>query len=159
MKKYILIIAVLISTIGMAQGSEGDRDNHRRMNKEKIEALAVAYITEQLELTPDEASKFWPVFNKMREKRHELERKKKALIREMEAKIESLSDSEASKYVSKITDLDNQIHASSYEQNNAEIIKIIGAKRFLKLMKSISAFINFKNRFAPIILMISALFC
>ncbi|EAS19910.1 conserved hypothetical protein [Flavobacteria bacterium BBFL7] len=136
MKKYILIIAVLISTIGMAQGSEGDRDNHRRMNKEKIEALAVAYITEQLELTPDEASKFWPVFNKMREKRHELERKKKALIREMEAKIESLSDSEASKYVSKITDLDNQIHASSYEQNNAEIIKIIGAKRFLKLMKA-----------------------
>lgn len=136
MKKYILIIVVLISTIGMAQGPEGDRDNHRRMNKEKIEALAVAYITEQLELTPDEAGKFWPVFNKLREKRHSLERKKKALIREMESKVDALTDNEASNYVSKITDLDNQIHAASYEQNSNEIIKIIGAKRFLKLMKA-----------------------
>ncbi|PQJ32255.1 hypothetical protein BST92_10100 [Nonlabens arenilitoris] len=120
----------------MAQGPEGDRDNHRRMNKEKIEALAVAYITEQLELTPDEAGKFWPVFNKLREKRHSLERKKKALIREMESKVDALTDNEASNYVSKITDLDNQIHAASYEQNSNEIIKIIGAKRFLKLMKA-----------------------
>lgn len=136
MKKYILIIVVLIGTIGMAQGPEDDRDNHRRMNKEKIEALAVAYITEQLELTPDEAGKFWPVFNKLREKRHSLERKKKALIREMESKVDALTDNEASNYVSKITDLDNQIHAASYEQNSNEIIKIIGAKRFLKLMKA-----------------------
>ena len=30
---------------------------------ERIEALKVAYITKQLQLSPDEAQKFWPVYN------------------------------------------------------------------------------------------------
>ncbi|MDB5282722.1 MAG: hypothetical protein JWO06_1797, partial [Bacteroidota bacterium] len=30
---------------------------------EKVEALRIAYITQQLNLTPAEAQKFWPVYN------------------------------------------------------------------------------------------------
>ena len=30
---------------------------------EKIRSLEIAYLTKQLELTPDEAEKFWPVYN------------------------------------------------------------------------------------------------
>jgi len=136
MKKYILLLVIFISALGIAQPSHGDRDKERRMNKEKIHALAVAYITEQLELTPDEATKFWPVFNELREKRQQLERNKKSLIREMESKFESLTDTDATLYIKKITDLENQIHESTYEKNSGDIIKIIGAKRFLKLMKA-----------------------
>ena len=32
-------------------------------NGDRIEALRIAYITEQLNLTPTEAQKFWPVYN------------------------------------------------------------------------------------------------
>ncbi len=32
-------------------------------NGDRIEALRIAYISEQLNLTPDEAQKFWPVYN------------------------------------------------------------------------------------------------
>lgn len=136
MKKYILLLVIFISALGIAQPPHGDRDKERRMNKEKIHALAVAYITEQLELTPDEATKFWPVFNELREKRQQLERNKKSLMREMESKFESLTDTDATLYIKKITDLENQIHESTYEKNSGDIIKIIGAKRFLKLMKA-----------------------
>ena len=31
--------------------------------EEMVENLRIAYITKQLELTPDEAQKFWPVYN------------------------------------------------------------------------------------------------
>jgi len=136
MKKYLLIlIIVLVSTIGTAQRERGG-DNDRRMNKEKIEALSVAYITEQLELTPDEASKFWPVFNELRERHHKLVREKKTLIQNVEDKYETLTDAQAINYIDKVKMLETQIHNSTYEKNSAKIIEIIGGKRFLKLMKA-----------------------
>jgi hypothetical protein len=60
MKKYLLILTVLISSLFTAKAQDdlqGD-DNKRQ---EKIQALYVAYITKQLELTPEDAQKFWPV--------------------------------------------------------------------------------------------------
>jgi|UniRef100_UPI00404846F1 hypothetical protein len=41
-------------------------------SREKIKALKVAFITEQLNLSEQEAVKFWPVYNKFEKKRHDL---------------------------------------------------------------------------------------
>lgn len=35
----------------------------QRSNDEKIQALKIAFITQRLKLTSNEAQKFWPVFN------------------------------------------------------------------------------------------------
>ena len=40
--------------------------------REKIEAARIAYITDQLALTPDEAEKFWPVYREFAQKRREI---------------------------------------------------------------------------------------
>lgn len=154
MKKYIIIITVLISALGMAQpGSEGRHEDHedRKMAKEKIKALAVAYVTEQLELTPDEASTFWPVFNELRDQRYQIDRERRQLVREMEDKFESLTDSQAVEYVNKIAALEKKKYETSFEFNKDKFIKIVGAKRFLKLMKAETDFRRkmlreFKNR-------------
>ncbi|MGN6436481.1 MAG: hypothetical protein ACTHMM_08095 [Agriterribacter sp.] len=34
---------------------------------ERIRSLEIGYLTKQLQLTPEEAEKFWPVFNKYRQ--------------------------------------------------------------------------------------------
>jgi hypothetical protein len=34
---------------------------------EKLQAMEVAYLTRELNLSPDDAQKFWPVFNKYRD--------------------------------------------------------------------------------------------
>jgi sulfite reductase alpha subunit-like flavoprotein len=63
MKKYLLIIMVMLFTIGLnAQppGGNGKQPNPEK-RLEKIKALYVAFITQKLQLTPDEAQKFWPV--------------------------------------------------------------------------------------------------
>ena len=44
---------------GHFQGPQGNGGGHG----EKIEALKVAYITQQLNLTPEEAQRFWPIYN------------------------------------------------------------------------------------------------
>ena len=35
-------------------------------NKEKLESARIAFFTTRMELTPDEAGKFWPVYNEYR---------------------------------------------------------------------------------------------
>lgn len=59
MKKYILILTLLLGNITMAFAQDQPGDDLTK--QEKIKALYVAYVTQQLALTPDEAQKFWPL--------------------------------------------------------------------------------------------------
>ncbi|HQW82974.1 MAG TPA: hypothetical protein PK987_00860 [Ferruginibacter sp.] len=60
MKKFLLILSLFTGSFfsAMAQDNNNNTENTRQ---EKIQALYVAYVTQQLQLTPDEAQKFWPV--------------------------------------------------------------------------------------------------
>lgn len=40
--------------------------------REKIEELKIAFITQKLELTPQEAQVFWPIYNVYNKERHEI---------------------------------------------------------------------------------------
>lgn len=61
MKKIYLILSfVCIAGFANAQGVQPDLPEKRQQD---IEALKVAFISKELNLTPDEAQKFWPVYN------------------------------------------------------------------------------------------------
>jgi hypothetical protein len=65
MKTTICIIAaMLLGYISQAQ-VKPDREN-RTVEMKKIQAMEMAFITKELNLSPDEAQKFWPVFNQYR---------------------------------------------------------------------------------------------
>ena len=59
MKKYLLIFTLFSSCFFFAKAQDSQPDESKQ--QERIKALYVAYVTEQLKLTPDEAQKFWPV--------------------------------------------------------------------------------------------------
>ncbi|MFN8278389.1 MAG: hypothetical protein U0T84_12975 [Chitinophagales bacterium] len=59
---WFFVIVLLVGYSAMAQtpapaGGEGGARH------ERVEALRVAYITNQLQLSPEEAQRFWPVYN------------------------------------------------------------------------------------------------
>jgi len=56
MKKIIFLIAFFLPLLVSAQ------DNSQRDNK--LQSLEIAYLTKELNLSPEEAQKFWPVYNK-----------------------------------------------------------------------------------------------
>ena len=60
MKKILLILTMFIglTTIVVAQDEDGPKDGSR------IEAMKIAYLTKKLNLSTDEAQKFWPIYNK-----------------------------------------------------------------------------------------------
>lgn len=60
MKKIILYLGFLFSFFAAAAQTAPTEDLSPQ-KEEKIKALYVAYITQQLQLTPDEAQKFWPL--------------------------------------------------------------------------------------------------
>jgi hypothetical protein len=60
MKRLLLITAILLGSFTIARAQEDlPDDNGKKM--EKIQALYVAYITKELNLTADDAQKFWPI--------------------------------------------------------------------------------------------------
>ena len=59
MKKYLLIFTLLTGSFFVSMAQEGQPDEAKQ--QERLKALYVAFVTEQLKLTPDEAQKFWPV--------------------------------------------------------------------------------------------------
>ena len=70
-KKGILgiIMCLTINTGLMAQD--------RREHFERIEAIKVAFITKKLDLTTEEAQKFWPVYNNYQKELMDLMRKRR----------------------------------------------------------------------------------
>jgi hypothetical protein len=60
MKKYLLILTLLLGSFSMAFAQEAQPGDDAA-RQERIKALYVAFVTKQLEFTPEEAQKFWPV--------------------------------------------------------------------------------------------------
>jgi len=66
MKKSILIPILLLSAlVANSQDQRMQRENRLTQIK-KIQAMEMAFITKELNLSPGEAQKFWPVFNQYR---------------------------------------------------------------------------------------------
>lgn len=61
MKRILLFITLLTCGISFAHAQDNEPDPGKRA--QKIQALYVAYITQQLNLTTAEAEKFWPLHN------------------------------------------------------------------------------------------------
>jgi hypothetical protein len=59
MKKIYLILAF----VSIAFFANAQQEESPEKKQQDIEALKVAFISRELELTPDEAQKFWPLYN------------------------------------------------------------------------------------------------
>lgn len=59
MKHILLYISIFLSGLGSLQAQVADNDPSKR--EQKIQALYIAYISQELKLTEAEAQKFWPV--------------------------------------------------------------------------------------------------
>lgn len=66
-----LLPLILLMFSGFAMKAQED-DEPDGKQKEKMEALKKAFITEKLDLTPSEAEKFWPIFNEFDKKKKEI---------------------------------------------------------------------------------------
>ncbi len=93
MKKLLVIIAFISFISGKVTAQEEDGHN------DKVEALKIAFITEKLNLSSNEAKVFWPVFNEFNGEQKKIRAKMKENVLTFKAKS-SPSDQDASKFIS-----------------------------------------------------------
>jgi hypothetical protein len=95
MKNIITLLLLLLSISFYAQGKK--MSERKVQIKEKIYALKVAFITNELSLTSSEAEKFWPIYNSFEDKQFDLKHQKSiSYIKKMDdATLNKMSDKEA----------------------------------------------------------------
>lgn len=102
MKIYItLVLTFIIATTTIAQE---DKESKR----EKIKALKVAFITERLELTPDEAQTFWPVYNIYDGRVNDIYDTERKVMRELRTDFDTMDEAAATKTLQTIQSLEKQ---------------------------------------------------
>ena len=117
--KIIILISVLFSTERLFAQTERD----------KVEALRVAFISKKLELTNSEAEKFWPLYNEYNDK-------VKAIKRNLRQSYNRKGLNASNEEAEELYQLDiqsRQAETDVHKQYSEKIKNIIGAKKLVKL--------------------------
>jgi hypothetical protein len=126
---FAVAAAFAIISVSSAFAQPTKENWHDKMMSEKI-----GYLTAKLELTPEEAQVFWPVYNKIAEKN---KAQNKAVAEAYKALIQALKEGTASdKEIDKL--LDNYLAAKENQKENgkseaAEYRKVLPSKKVAKL--------------------------
>lgn len=125
---------ILLSTVLMCLTFYANAQKPSEDSKERIKALKVAYITENLDLTPEEAVKFWPIYNAYEERVHHL---KYVELRPIRAQFRdnAISEAKARELLDKAIDIDDKIHRER-QQLIRNLRKEISAKKVMMLKKT-----------------------
>lgn len=122
MKTKLTYFILFLMSIQFGFGQENDT------RKEKIKSLKIAFISQKLSLTSDEAEKFWPIYNKYDEKI--------MLLKEEQLKLKlqnrNLTGEEALKKIEEAEQKEAEIMALK-KKMRAELIPVITAEKVLKL--------------------------
>jgi Spy/CpxP family protein refolding chaperone len=109
--------------------------------KEQIKALKVAYITEELQLTSEEATKFWPIYNAYEDKQKELRQEKmRSYMNRLDAgEVDAMNEKEAANLLNQIESTEDDL----YQLRKKFIVSLKGilpAKKIIKLKRSEEGF-------------------
>ena len=121
-----IIFVLLFSTAVWSQG---------KMDKNRIDLLKISFLTEQIDLTAEEAQQFWPVYNKYNDRIHEarveLER---GIQREINSTggVQNLSDNRSAAILERIIQLEETISRNRIEMAR-ELRSAISDNKIIRL--------------------------
>lgn len=98
----ITLVCVLLGISGQLFAASQDKKKHEptRPSYEDIQMQKVAFYSSELQLTPEEAQKFWPLYNELWQKRENARKESMGALRSLMDKLNSdpnVSDSEIKK--------------------------------------------------------------
>jgi hypothetical protein len=104
--------------------------------KEQIKAAKVAFITNELNLTPTEAEKFWPIFNAFDDKQHDIRKNKiKGFRDRKENDLDKLSEKEAATIIADMEKNEEELYGLR-KKFITSLKGIIPSVKILKLKKA-----------------------
>ena len=128
MKMRINLILILFVFVQAAWAQRGGP------YKEKVDALKVGFITKKLDLTPGEAQKFWPVYNKYHELLEKNRSGMKEILAEQLGNLDNMTSAEADKAL---------LEMQAMRSQELEVLKLytLEFKKILPTQKVVKLFI------------------
>lgn len=124
--KKILWIHTFILFLGISAYAQKPTTEY---DKEKLDAARVAFITNRLDLKPEQAEKFWPLFNQYNEERTNMMNKVSSLNRES---MQELTENRANEIIQKRFSIQQQL-LDREKVFMEEITKVISPQQAIKL--------------------------
>jgi len=124
-----LSLIMLYSSLVFSQVHRGEKSPEMRA---KIEAQKISYISQQLDISPEEAQQFWPLYNEMSKKREAFHVEFRQLIRSIKGKSENLSEDELIKISDRMPELKVE-KAKMEREYHYKFKKVLSAKQILDL--------------------------
>ena len=123
MKKLILLLTLAIGFSSYAQMGE--------KMQEKIKAQKIAFLTDKLQLTSEEAQKFWPIYNAFEARVEDIKSK---VIRPLkkEMRRNDVSDKRAEEILDKVMDAETDMHNAKFDLVK-DLKQVISAKKIIRL--------------------------
>ena len=139
MKRFILLLVfcalTFAGTSAFAQESRSPQEH-----RERVESAKIAYLTDKMNLTTEQAQKFWPLYNEYEAKRRELLKTYRSGYKE---NVEDLSEQEAKARIETMfTTRERELalekeYAGKYMRviSNIQLVKLYrGEREFTKLL-------------------------
>ncbi|RAR70078.1 sensor of ECF-type sigma factor [Flavobacterium aciduliphilum] len=136
MKKTILLSVSFLFFTLLSTAQIGPLRERFKEKKEQIKALKIAFITEELQLTPDEATKFWPVFNAFEDKQQEIRKQKiKAFLNRKDDRLDNLSEKDAATLLVQMESTEDELYQLK-KKFISNLKGILPAVKILKLKRA-----------------------
>ena len=125
----LFLAACVIFSTGKAQGQISPQQ------KDDIEARRIGFITKELQLTPQEAQVFWPVYNRYHDDLEAIRKTKQPELLEAKVNFDSYTDEQVSKMI------DTEMHERQKELDlqtryNSEFKKVLPVKKVARLYRA-----------------------
>ncbi|MFN8325924.1 sensor of ECF-type sigma factor [Flavobacterium sp.] len=138
MKNKLTTLIILLITIQFSFGQNGRLFREKR---EQIKSIKVAYITNELSLTPEESAKFWPLYNAFEEKQQDIRKQKLKgyLDRIDDESFDNLSEKEAAAMLTQMENTEDELYQLR-KKFIANLKSVLPASKILKLKKAEEGF-------------------
>ncbi|MGP8214715.1 MAG: Spy/CpxP family protein refolding chaperone [Bacteroidia bacterium] len=102
--------------------------------QDRIENMHTAYITEKVGLTPEQAQKFWPVYNQFKADQDELQKQRRENARKVKEAggIDNMSDADVQKLVENEIDIKSR-ELDLHKKYVVKFQEVISLKQVAKL--------------------------
>lgn len=128
-----MILGFLLLGTSLIAQKTPESPNDRKEKREKVEAMKVAFITTELELTEEEAQKFWPVYNEMGDKLRNENKNQRKLARELKEGGTNMNEAEMKKRASAM--LQSSVNEAQIKKDYYDKIgAVIGYTKATKLL-------------------------
>jgi hypothetical protein len=130
MKTRLLILFIACSIFSREINAQ-----MKKPQKERIETMKIGFITDRLDLTPEEAKVFWPVYDKYSDELESVRKERRENVFNTRENFESMSDTEMEKAVdSEITFRQNELDI--LKKYHVQFKKVLPMKKVAKLYKT-----------------------